>query len=95
MAAAALVVIGALMTTHARHVDWADRATAVPVLLTVVVMPFTYAITAGVAAGVVSHVAIKTAQGKARETGAFMWALTAVFVVLPALHPIEGWLGVR
>ncbi|MFD0318067.1 NCS2 family permease [Streptomyces flavalbus] len=95
VAAAALVVIGALMMMNARHVDWADRATAIPVFLTVVVMPFTYSITAGVAAGVISYVAIKAAQGKAREIGAFMWALTAVFVVFYALNPIEGWLGVR
>ncbi|MET8096434.1 NCS2 family permease [Streptomyces sp. NPDC005236] len=95
IAAAALVVIGAMMMTNARHVDWADRATAVPVFLTVVIMPFTYSITAGVAAGVISYVAIKIAQGRAREIGAFMWGLTAVFFVYFALHPIEGWLGVR
>ncbi len=95
IAAAALVVIGAMMMTNARHVDWADRATAVPVFLTVVIMPFTYSITAGVAAGVISHVAVKTAQGRARDIGAFMWGLTAVFFVYFALHPIEGWLGVR
>jgi adenine/guanine/hypoxanthine permease len=95
VAAAALVVIGAMMMTNARHVDWSDRATAVPVFLTVVIMPFTYSITAGVAAGVVSYVAIKLAQGRAREIGAFMWGLTAVFVVFFALDPIESWLGVH
>ncbi|MFH9674403.1 NCS2 family permease [Streptomyces sp. NPDC017405] len=95
VASAALVVIGAMMLMNARHVDWADRATAVPVFLTVVLMPFTYTITTGVAAGVISYVAIKTAQGRAREIGAFMWGLTIVFLVYFALHPIEGWLGVR
>ncbi|WP_159774395.1 NCS2 family permease [Streptomyces sp. HM190] len=95
VAAAALVVIGAMMMTNARHVDWSDRATAIPVFLTVVIMPFTYSITAGVAAGVVSYVAIRLAQGRAREIGAFMWGLTAVFVVFFALDPIESWLGVH
>ncbi|MFF1271945.1 NCS2 family permease [Streptomyces marokkonensis] len=95
VAAAALVVIGGMMMTNARHVDWADRATAIPVFLTVVIMPFTYSITAGVAAGVISYVAIKTAQGRARETGAFMWGLTLIFVVYFALAPIESWLGVH
>ncbi|MET8131322.1 NCS2 family permease [Streptomyces sp. NPDC005251] len=95
IAAAALVVIGAMMMMNARHVDWADRATAVPVFLTVVIMPFTYSITAGVAAGVISYVAIRIAQGKAREIGAFMWGLTAVFFVYFALNPIESWLGVH
>ncbi|MFF2131868.1 NCS2 family permease [Streptomyces olivochromogenes] len=95
VAAAALVVIGAMMMMNARHVDWADRATAIPVFLTVVVMPFTYSITAGVAAGVLSYVAIKIAQGKAREIGAFMWGLAAIFLVFFALNPIESWMGVR
>jgi AGZA family xanthine/uracil permease-like MFS transporter len=95
VAAAALVVIGAMMMMNARHVDWADRATAIPVFLTVVVMPFTYSITAGVAAGVISYVAIKVAQGKTREIGAFMWGLTVIFLVYYALNPIENWMGVH
>ncbi|MGK5630827.1 NCS2 family permease [Streptomyces sp. URMC 123] len=94
VAAAALVVIGAMMMQNARHVDWADRSVAVPVFLTVALMPFTYSITAGVGAGVIAYTAIKAAQGKWREPGAFMWVLTGVFGVYFALHPIEGWLGV-
>lgn len=84
-----------MMLMNARHVDWADRATAIPVFLTVVVMPFTYSITAGVSAGVISYVAIKAAQGKAREIGAFMWGLTVIFLVYFALNPVESWLGVH
>ncbi|MFD5024253.1 NCS2 family permease [Streptomyces sp. NPDC058373] len=95
IAAAALVVIGAMMMQNARHVDWADRSVAVPVFLTVVLMPFTYSITAGVGAGVVSYVAIKAAQGRFRQVGAFMWVLAAVFLVYFALSPIESWLGVK
>ncbi|MGY0019535.1 NCS2 family permease [Streptomyces sp. cg35] len=95
VASAALVVIGAMMMMNARHVDWADRATAIPVFLTVVLMPFTYTITTGVAAGVISWVAIKIAQGKAREIGAFMWGLTVIFLVYFALNPIESWMGVH
>ncbi|MEU3026674.1 NCS2 family permease [Streptomyces incarnatus] len=95
VASAALVVIGAMMLMNARHVDWGDRATAIPVFLTVVLMPFTYTITTGVAAGVVSYTAIKVAQGRAREIGAFMWGLTVIFLVYFALHPVESWLGVH
>lgn len=94
VASAALVVIGAMMMQNARHVDWSDRAVAIPVFLTVVLMPFTYTITTGVAAGVISWVAIKVAQGRAREIGAFMWGLTVIFIVYFALHPLESWLGV-
>ncbi|WP_455352126.1 NCS2 family permease [Streptomyces sp. SYSU K217416] len=94
VASAALVVIGAMMMQNARHVDWSDRSVAIPTFLTVVLMPFTYNITAGVAAGVISYVAIKVAQGRAREVGAFMWGLTVIFVMFFAINPIEHWLGV-
>lgn len=95
VAAAALVVIGSMMMTNARHIDWSDPATTVPVFLTMVLMPFTYAITPGIAAGSISHVLIKAAQGRWREPGLLMWGLAAVFLVYFALSPIEGWLGVK
>ncbi|TGZ10866.1 NCS2 family permease [Streptomyces rhizosphaericola] len=95
VASAALVVIGAMMMQNARHVDWSDRSVAIPVFLTVVLMPFTYTITTGVAAGVIAYSAIKLAQGRAREVGAFMWGLTVIFLVFFALNPIESWLGVH
>ncbi|MCR8945028.1 MULTISPECIES: NCS2 family permease [Streptomyces] len=95
VASAALVVIGAMMMQNARHVDWGDRSVAIPVFLTVVLMPFTYTITTGVAAGVIAYSAIKLAQGRAREVGAFMWGLTVIFLVFFALNPIESWLGVH
>jgi AGZA family xanthine/uracil permease-like MFS transporter len=44
---------------------------------------------------VLSYVAIKIAQGKAREIGAFMWGLAAIFLVFFALNPIESWMGVH
>ncbi|UNO39366.1 NCS2 family permease [Streptomyces sp. MST-110588] len=95
VAAAALVVIGSMMMSTAKHVDWSDRSVSVPVFLTMALMPFTYSITAGVGAGVIAYSAIKAAQGRWREVGAFMWGLTAVFLVYFCLHPIEHWLGVK
>ncbi len=94
-AAAALVVIGSMMMTAVRHIDWTDHSVAVPVFLTVALMPFTYGITPGVGAGIISYCAIKAAQGRWREPSALMWILCLVFVVYFALDPIQGWLGVR
>ncbi|WP_328332833.1 MULTISPECIES: NCS2 family permease [unclassified Streptomyces] len=95
VASAALVVIGSMMLTNAKHIDWNDQATSIPVFLTTVLMPFAYSITVGIAAGVISHVLIKAVQGKFREIGWLMWVLTAVFLAYFALHPIESWLGVK
>ncbi|MFD9485256.1 NCS2 family permease [Streptomyces sp. NPDC059991] len=95
VAAAALVVIGSMMMSAARHVDWNDRSVSIPVFLTVALMPFTYSITAGVGAGVIAYTVIKASQGKWREIGGFMWALSGIFLVYFALSPIESWLGVK
>ncbi|NGO71204.1 NCS2 family permease, partial [Streptomyces boncukensis] len=95
VAAAALVVIGAMMMTNAAHIDWSDPAVSAPVFLTTVLMPFAYSITAGIAAGVISYVMIRAVQGKFREPGWLMWVLAAVFLAYFALGPIEHWLGVE
>ncbi|MDH6133580.1 AGZA family xanthine/uracil permease-like MFS transporter [Kitasatospora sp. MAA4] len=95
VASAALVVIGSMMMSQARHIDWSDREVAIPAFLTAVLMPFTYSITAGVAGGVITYVVIKAGKGKWREPGPLMWALTAVFVVYFALTPVKEWLGVH
>ncbi|NLU65922.1 NCS2 family permease [Streptomyces sp. HNM0574] len=95
VAAAALVVIGSMMMTNAKHIDWNDPGTAIPVFLTTVIMPFAYSITAGIAAGCISYVVLKAVQGKWREPGWLMWGLSLVFLVYFALSPIEGWLGVK
>ncbi|AUG81014.1 MFS transporter [Kitasatospora sp. MMS16-BH015] len=95
VASAALVVIGSMMMSQARHIDWSDREVAIPAFLTCVLMPFTYSITAGVAAGVISYTVIKAGTGKWREPGPLMWILTTVFVVYFALTPIKSWLGVH
>ncbi|GJF28146.1 MFS transporter [Kitasatospora sp. NE20-6] len=95
VASAALVVIGSMMMSQARHIDWADREVAVPAFLTCVLMPFTYSITAGVAAGVISYTVIRAGAGKWREPGPLMWILTALFTVYFALTPVKAWLGVH
>jgi AGZA family xanthine/uracil permease-like MFS transporter len=95
VAAAALVVIGSMMLTQARHIEWADREVAIPAFLTIALMPFTYSITAGVGAGVIAYCAIKAGRGRWREPGVLMWGLTVVFLVYFALHPIKLWLGIH
>src|SRR5206468_6781396 len=46
-----LVIVGYFMMTMVRDIDWKDPGIGIPVLLTMVMMPFTYSITNGVGAG--------------------------------------------
>jgi len=61
----ALVLVGFLMMQQVRHIDWDDLEIAIPAFLTIVLMPFTYSITAGIGAGFITYVLIKVVTGKA------------------------------
>jgi AGZA family xanthine/uracil permease-like MFS transporter len=90
----ALVVVGFLMATQIRNIDWTDYGIAIPAFLTIAVMPFTYSIATGIGAGFVSYVVIRLAQGKAREIHPLLWVVAGLFAVYFGIDPIEGWLGV-
>ena len=94
-AAPALVVVGFLMMTQIRHIDFSDYSIGIPAFLTIALMPFTYSITNGIGAGFVSWLVIKVATGKAKEVGWLMWVVSLAFVVYFAIDPIQTLFGVN
>jgi AGZA family xanthine/uracil permease-like MFS transporter len=82
-------VVGFLLMTQVRHIPWDDYDIALPAFLTIVLMPFTYSITNGIGAGVVSYVLLQVAVGRRRTIHPLMWVIAAVFVVYFALEPIQ------
>ena len=91
----ALVVVGFLMMTQVRHIDFMDYEIGIPAFLTIVLMPFTYSITNGIGAGFVTWVVIKVAMGKVREISWLMWVISLAFLVYFAIYPIEVMLGLK
>jgi AGZA family xanthine/uracil permease-like MFS transporter len=91
----ALVVVGFLMMTQIRRIDFADFEIAIPAFLTMVIMPFTYSITNGMGAGFISYVVIKAVRGRAREVHPLLWLVAALFVAYYAIVPIKELLGVH
>ncbi|KIF66500.1 MFS transporter [Streptomyces sp. AcH 505] len=94
-AAPALVVVGFLLMSQVRHIDWEKYEIAIPAFLTIAVMPFTYSITNGIGAGFVSYVLVKAVLGKAREVHWLLWATAALFVVYFAIDPVEQLFNVN
>jgi AGZA family xanthine/uracil permease-like MFS transporter len=78
--APALIVVAYLMMKNVGQIDWKDASIGIPALLTMTLMPFTYSITNGVAAGFVSYTVIKVLQGKAREVHWLMYLVSVLFV---------------
>jgi AGZA family xanthine/uracil permease-like MFS transporter len=90
----ALVIVGFLMMQQVRGIAWDDLEIAIPSFLTIVLMPFTYSITAGIGAGFVVYVLIKVVLGKSSLVHPLMWGIAALFVVYFALDPVRHALGV-
>jgi len=93
VAAAALVVVGALMVVQIRHIDFSEFSVVLPVFLTIIVMPLTYSIANGIGVGFISWVLIRSLAGKGREISPLLWIVAAGFLVYFARGPIEGLLG--
>jgi AGZA family xanthine/uracil permease-like MFS transporter len=93
-ASPALVVVGFLMITQIRHIDFNDYDVAIPAFLTIVLMPFTYSITVGIGAGFILYVAIKAVRRRWAEIHPLMWLIAALFVLYFALEPLRELLGV-
>lgn len=94
-AAPALVVVGFLLMTQVRHIDWQRYEIAIPAFLTIAVMPFTYSITNGIGAGFLAYGVLQTVLGKAREVHWLLWATAGLFAVYFAIDPIEQLIGVK
>jgi AGZA family xanthine/uracil permease-like MFS transporter len=91
----ALVVVGFLMMQQVKGISWDDLEIAIPAFLTIVLMPFTYSITAGIGAGFVTYVLIKVVRGKAKLVHPLLWVVSLLFVVYFAIDPLKNALGVE
>ncbi|AKS30973.1 NCS2 family permease [Mycolicibacterium goodii] len=93
VAAAALVVVGAMMVSHLRHIDISEFSVALPVVLTVATMAFSYSIANGIGVGFVAWVVLRTAAGKFREISPLLWVVALGFVLYFARGWIESFIG--
>jgi adenine/guanine/hypoxanthine permease len=90
----ALVVVGFLMMTQIRTIDFSDYDIAVPAFFAIVLMPFTFSITVGIGAAFISHVVIKAVRRRTADVHPLMWIVSALFLVYFAIEPIKALLGV-
>lgn len=88
VAASALVIVGAMMAANLREIDYSDFSVALPVVLTVTVMPLSYSIANGIGVGFISWVVLRSASGKAREISPLLWIVAAGFL----LYFARGWI---
>ncbi|MBN9374410.1 MAG: NCS2 family permease [Cellulomonas sp.] len=89
-AAPALVVVGFLMVTQVLGVDWKSYEIAIPAFVTMILMPFTYSITAGIGGGVILYVVLQAVAGKARKIHPLLWLIALLFVAYFIRGPLQS-----
>ena len=77
----ALVIVGIIMFEGVVDIDWRDPAWSISAALTITIMPLTYSIADGLAAGIISYPLVKAAAGDAADIRVGQWLLAAVLVV--------------
>ncbi len=78
--APALLFVGFLMISAVTEIDFNDYTEAVPAYLALIVMPLTYSISEGIAAGVISYVVINLVSGKVKKITPLMYVLAVLFI---------------
>ena len=80
--AAALIYVGFLMAASIKNINWNDFKIAVPAFLTLVVMPFTYNISYGIAFGLISYIVISCFCGDFKKIKGSSWVIAALFIAM-------------
>jgi AGZA family xanthine/uracil permease-like MFS transporter len=78
--APALILVGAMIMGSIRELEWEDPTEYVPAFLTMILIPFSFSIAAGVAAGFVSYAAAKLLTGRWRECPVLVYVFAALYI---------------
>ena len=79
--APALIVVGVLMASSLKNIDWTKFEIAVPAFFTVVMMALTYSIATGLAIGFIFYPITMIVMGKGKKVHPLMYALFVIFVL--------------
>ena len=65
--AGALLYVALLMMSGMQHLSWTDPTELLPALLTIIMVPLSFSIANGIAAGFLSYVLLKVIAGKSAD----------------------------
>ena len=68
------------MMKSVTSIDFADPTEGIPAFITIMVMPFAYSISKGIAWGMIAYVIAKVSGKKAKEIPVVTWILAAIFL---------------
>lgn len=75
-----LVLVGVMMMTSVKSIDFDDFSEAIPAFLCIVFMPLAYSISDGIVIGLISYVLINLLTGRSKKLTPAMYILAILFV---------------
>jgi len=78
--APALIIVGSMMMTTIKEIQWTDPVVAIPAFLTMMTIPLTFSIANGLSFGFCAYTLLKVLRGQGREVNWLVYALTALFM---------------
>jgi AGZA family xanthine/uracil permease-like MFS transporter len=79
--APALIIVGFLMLSVVKDIEWHDTASSLPSFLTLIGIPLFYSIADGIGVGVLSYVIIQICGGRATKVHPLLYVVGALFVL--------------
>lgn len=79
--APALIVVGFMMATSFKEIDWSDFAETVPAFFASVFMALAYSISTGIAFGFIFYIVVKICKKETKEIHPILWGSSALFVI--------------
>ncbi len=77
----ALVMVGLIMLRNVTDIKWDQAEYALPAGMTILIMPLTFSIAWGIAAGIITYPIVMAGKGRASEVSLGQWGLAFAFVI--------------
>ena len=84
--APALIIVGSLMCSSLKEIEWEKSEVSISAFLTIILMPLTYSIGEGIACGLLSYVVLMMFKGKAKKVHPVMYVLAVLFIIYFAIR---------
>lgn len=86
--APALIMVGILMSSQLKEIEWNKIEIAIPAFITIAIMPLTYSIANGIAFGFVLYTITMTVKKDREKLSPMMYILSALFILYYVLKTI-------
>ena len=79
--APALILVGASMMQSIKDINWKDVTEGIPAFLTLIIIPYSFSISSGIAFGFISYSLVKLLTGRWRECPLLVYIFSLLFLI--------------